>query len=343
MLRNRSLARAPHRRARLAHRLLDDVRRAAVVRARDDGLDGEDGLGPRRRDAADRDLRHPRRLAHRPARREADDARLRRGARAAHARAPDPPPHGAPLVRARSSAPTFAIGVFAAPYFASLADRRPGGRGRGRARGRRGERDPRRARTSSRSSPARCSQACSSPRRAPSTVLVVDACTYVFSFLTIAARRARRQARRSRRRVARASSPASRFLMRDRLLGPIMLAACVINFVAQGLIVGVQGARVLPLRRATRTCSASSSARSASARSLGALVAQQLARRGRPAEARRVRDRRDAAAALPARGLDAVGRGARRRRGVRVLRAARERADHRHAHGAHARRRCGRR
>jgi MFS family permease len=74
----------------------------------------------------------------------------------------------------------------------------------------------------------------------PSAALVVDGCTYVFSFLTIGLFVA------AGRRVAptaqsRGLFAGLRFLMHDGLLGPIVIAACVINFVAQGLIVGLQG------------------------------------------------------------------------------------------------------
>ena len=74
----------------------------------------------------------------------------------------------------------------------------------------------------------------------PSTVLVVDGCSYIFSFLTIAliVRAGRRVAPTAESRGLFAGL---RFLMRDTLLGPIMIAACVINFIANGLIVGVQG------------------------------------------------------------------------------------------------------
>ncbi len=72
------------------------------------------------------------------------------------------------------------------------------------------------------------------------TVLVVDACTYVFSFLTIALV-VRAGKRVEPTAASRGILAGVRFLMRDPLLGPVMLAACVINFAAQGIIVGVQG------------------------------------------------------------------------------------------------------
>jgi MFS family permease len=72
----------------------------------------------------------------------------------------------------------------------------------------------------------------------PSVVLVVDASTYVFSFLTIAT------IVRAGKRVAPTSESKGllaglRYLWHDPLLGPLLLAACAINLFAQGLIVGV--------------------------------------------------------------------------------------------------------
>ncbi len=73
----------------------------------------------------------------------------------------------------------------------------------------------------------------------PSTVLVIDGCTYVFSFLTILL------VVRAGRRVAATDESQGifaglRFLMRDPLLGPTMIVACALNFVVQGIIIGVQ-------------------------------------------------------------------------------------------------------
>jgi MFS family permease len=73
-----------------------------------------------------------------------------------------------------------------------------------------------------------------------STVLVIDAFTYVFSFLTIALV-VRAGKRVEPTAASRGLLAGLRFLMRDPLLGPVMVAACVINFAAQGIIVGVQG------------------------------------------------------------------------------------------------------
>jgi MFS family permease len=72
----------------------------------------------------------------------------------------------------------------------------------------------------------------------PPTVLVVDAATFVVSFLIIAGvvRAGKRveQTERSKGLLA-----GLRFLMHDPLLGPLLVAACLINFVAQGLIVAM--------------------------------------------------------------------------------------------------------
>jgi uncharacterized membrane protein YsdA (DUF1294 family) len=74
----------------------------------------------------------------------------------------------------------------------------------------------------------------------PSTVLVVDGSTYVFSFLVIsivvsAGKRVEAAARQ------KGALAGVKFLLHDSLLGPITIAACVINFVAQGLILGIEG------------------------------------------------------------------------------------------------------
>jgi predicted MFS family arabinose efflux permease len=73
----------------------------------------------------------------------------------------------------------------------------------------------------------------------PSSVLVIDACTYVFSFVVIAT------VVRVGRRIEAAARQAGllagvKYLFRDSLLGPITIAACAINFVAQGIILGLE-------------------------------------------------------------------------------------------------------
>jgi MFS family permease len=74
----------------------------------------------------------------------------------------------------------------------------------------------------------------------PATALVADGCTYAVSFLAIAL-----VVRAGRRIEAAAQSKGLlaglRYLLGDSLLGPVTLAACLINFVAQGIILGVQG------------------------------------------------------------------------------------------------------
>ena len=74
----------------------------------------------------------------------------------------------------------------------------------------------------------------------PATVLVVDGCTYLLSFLVIAivVRAGQRVEAAARRKGVLAGV---KFLLGDSLLGPITIAACVINFVAQGIVLGVQG------------------------------------------------------------------------------------------------------
>ena len=73
----------------------------------------------------------------------------------------------------------------------------------------------------------------------PSAVLVVDGCSYLLSFLVIALLVS----------VGKAAAPSAEsggllaglgFLMRDGLLGPIVIVACALNFFVQGLIVGLQ-------------------------------------------------------------------------------------------------------
>jgi hypothetical protein len=72
----------------------------------------------------------------------------------------------------------------------------------------------------------------------PSAVLVVDAGTYVFSFLTIllVVRAGRRVEQTDESRGVLAGI---RFLLHDPLLGPLLVVACLLNLVVQGLIVGV--------------------------------------------------------------------------------------------------------
>ncbi|HEY8315259.1 MAG TPA: MFS transporter, partial [Gaiellaceae bacterium] len=72
----------------------------------------------------------------------------------------------------------------------------------------------------------------------PATVLVVDGSTFLFSFLTILLT-VRAGKRVEQAPQARGLLAGVRFLLGDSLLGPIMLAACALNFVVPGLLVGL--------------------------------------------------------------------------------------------------------
>jgi MFS family permease len=134
---------------------------------------------------------------------------------------------------------TFAIGVFAAPYFASSRLVVPEVAG---------ENEQAVASVNAVLSGANQITQLAGPVLAgvliaatsPATVLVVDGFTYVFSFLTIAL-----VVRAGKRVEAAAQSKGVlaglKFLLGDSLLGPLMISACVINFVAQGIILGLQG------------------------------------------------------------------------------------------------------
>ncbi len=108
-------------------------------------------------------------------------------------------------------------------------------------------------------------------------VLVVDAGTYVFSFLTILV------AVRAGRRVEQTPESKGllaglRFLARDRLLGPLLVAACAINLVAQGSIIGVQALAYFHYHHDAHVAGFLFGGFGAGAL-LGALTAQQLARK----------------------------------------------------------------
>jgi MFS family permease len=74
----------------------------------------------------------------------------------------------------------------------------------------------------------------------PAAVLCVDGATYAFSFAVILLS-VRVGKRVEPTEESRGVLAGIRFLIGDSLLGPLLLAACAINFAAQGLIVGVQG------------------------------------------------------------------------------------------------------
>ena len=73
----------------------------------------------------------------------------------------------------------------------------------------------------------------------PSAVLVVDGCSYLLSFLMIAVL-VSAGAAAARSAESGGVLAGLRFLMRDGLLGPIMIVACALNFFTQGLIIGLQ-------------------------------------------------------------------------------------------------------
>ena len=140
-------------------------------------------------------------------------------------------------------ATTFAIGVFAAPYFASSRLIVPEVAG---------EDEQAVASVMAVLSGANQITQLAGPVLAgviigfatPATVLVVDGCTYVFSFLTIATV-VRAGARVEAAAQQKGVLAGLKFLMGDSLLGPMMIAACVINFVAQGIVLGVQAVDIV--------------------------------------------------------------------------------------------------
>jgi predicted MFS family arabinose efflux permease len=133
---------------------------------------------------------------------------------------------------------TFAIGIFAAPYFASSRLIVPEVAG---------EDEQAVASVNAVLSGANQLTQLAGPVLAgvliglfgASTVLVVDGCTYIFSFLVILT------VVRAGKRVEAAAQQKGvfsglKFLLGDSLLGPMVIAACAINFVAQGIVLGVQ-------------------------------------------------------------------------------------------------------
>jgi len=134
---------------------------------------------------------------------------------------------------------TFAIGIFAAPYFASSRLVVPEVAG---------EDEQAVASVNAVLSGANQLTQLAGPVLAgvliaatsPATVLVIDGCTYVFSFVTIAlvVRVGKRITGTERSKGVFAGL---KFLLGDSLLGPIMISACLLNFVAQGIVLGVQG------------------------------------------------------------------------------------------------------
>jgi MFS family permease len=111
----------------------------------------------------------------------------------------------------------------------------------------------------------------------PSTVLVVDGCSYLLSFLMIAfvVQAGRRVAASEESRGLFAGL---RFVMRDRLLGPTVIAACVVNFAVQGIELGLQGLAYFSYDANPHVLGYLFGAFGVGAL-LGAVVAQQLARK----------------------------------------------------------------
>jgi predicted MFS family arabinose efflux permease len=111
----------------------------------------------------------------------------------------------------------------------------------------------------------------------PATVLVIDACTYAFSFLTIliVVRAGKRVEATERSKGILAGL---RFIAGDSLLGPLTIAACLINFVAQGIVLGVQGIAYFRFDRSAHILGFLFGGFGIGAL-CGALVAQQLAQK----------------------------------------------------------------
>ena len=303
-----------------------------MVRARDDGIGREDGLGARRRARAVRGLRHPRRLARRATRRQALDAPRGRRPRPVDDPRADSLVDAPPLVR-RAPRRDVRGRLLLGGVSALVAPDPPGGARRGRAARRAGQCDPRQrpaADAGSRPRARRRLDRCDEPgdgardRRGHVRLLV----------RRHRHRRPRGQARRADRRgqggargdpLPRARPAARPALARRLSRQHARAGACRRRAVARVFPLRRECARPrAPLRGLRRRC-ACGRAHRATGRA-----------EGRPAEARRRRDARHAVAALGPRGRDAVGRGARRRRCLRLLRAARQRADPRDPHRAHA-------
>jgi hypothetical protein len=119
------------------------------------------------------------------------------------------------------------------------------------------------------------------------------------------------------------------------LLGPIMIAACAINFVAQGIILGVQGVAYFRYHADAHVLGFLFAGFGVGALA-GAIVAQQVTQKVSLLKLAGVRDRGHAAAALPALADDAMARRHGDHRRVRVLHAPRQRPVIGILTGAHA-------
>jgi MFS family permease len=170
-------------------------------------------------------------------------------------------------------ATTFAIGIFAAPYFASSRLIVPEVAG---------EDEQAVASVNAVLSGANQLTQLAGPVIAAviisvfgaSTVLVFDGCTYIFSFLVILI------VVRAGKRIEAAAQQKGvlagvKFLLGDSLLGPIMIAACAINFVAQGIVLGVQAVAYFRYHQSAHVLGFLFAGFGVGAL-LGAIVAQQL-------------------------------------------------------------------
>jgi MFS family permease len=110
----------------------------------------------------------------------------------------------------------------------------------------------------------------------PSAVLVVDAGTYAFSFLTIATF-VRAGGRVAATEESKGFLAGLRYLFRDPLLGPLLAVACVLNMIVQGLIVGINALSYF--RYESAHVAGYLFGGFGGGALLGALVAQQLVRR----------------------------------------------------------------
>jgi predicted MFS family arabinose efflux permease len=108
-------------------------------------------------------------------------------------------------------------------------------------------------------------------------VLVVDGATFVVSFLIIATF-VRAGKRVEQTAESKGLLAGLRFLMHDSLLGPMLLVACLINMVAQGLIVGVNALAYFHYGADAKVAGFLFGAFGVGAL-LGALLAQQLAQK----------------------------------------------------------------
>jgi hypothetical protein len=110
----------------------------------------------------------------------------------------------------------------------------------------------------------------------PSTVLVVDGCSYLLSFLVVALLVSVGKAAASSADSGGLLAGLG-FLMRDGLLGPIVVVACALTFFVQGLTVGLQALAFFRYDADARVLGYLFAALGAGAL-LGAIAAQRLVR-----------------------------------------------------------------